>query len=211
MQNCSEKFLFESDKTAGNRMDGGEDVEGEEVEKSSPFLRMKSKVRKKMDDLADDISREIKDELSDSKHIRKAENVANDLVDPDTLDKLKEIILEQPEIEPGCDFKLWYHIIHKSISYVLLKIADIITDFAAAYQHFKRQDLRYGALTLFFVYLPGLVISLGFVYWGFSAVRASKNGEEEPGRKPVTCKRFWRYIGVLFIFPLLYPIIQVLL
>ena len=133
MQNCSEKFLFESDKTAGNRMDGGEDVEGEEVEKSSPFLRMKSKVRKKMDDLADDISREIKDELSDSKHIRKAENVANDLVDPDTLDKLKEIILEQPEIEPGCDFKLWYHIIHKSISYILLKIADIITDFAAAY------------------------------------------------------------------------------
>ena len=206
MQNCSEHLLFDHNKS--NRMEG----EGEEGgEKLSPFLQMKTKVRKKMDDLADDISREIKDELSDSKHVKKAENVANDLVDPDTLDKLKEIILEQPDIEPGCDFKLWYHIIHKSISYVLLKIADIFTDFAAAYQHFKRHDIRYGALTLFFVYLPGLVISIGFVYWGFTAIRASKHEDEEPRRKPVTCKRFWRYMGVLFIFPLLYPILQVLL
>ena len=207
MQNCSEHLLFDHNKS--DRMEGeGDNTEGEKL---SPFLQMKTKVRKKMDDLADDISREIKDELSDSKHVKKAENVANDLVDPDTLDKLKEIILEQPDIEPGCDFKLWYHIIHKSISYVLLKIADIFTDFAAAYQHFKRHDIRYGALTLFFVYLPGLVISIGFVYWGFTAIRAPKREEEEPRRKPVTCKRFWRYMGVLFIFPLLYPILQVLL
>ena len=107
------------------------DNEGEE-ERRSPFIRMKSKVRRKMDDLADDISREIKEEWQDSKQIRKAENVANDLVDPDTLDRLKEIILEKPEIEAGCDYKLWYHIISKSVTYVLLKLVDIFTDFAAA-------------------------------------------------------------------------------
>ena len=72
-------------------------------------------------------------------------------------------------------------------------------------------NYRWGALTLFFVYLPGFVISVGFVYWGFTALRASKNEEEEPQRKPVTCKRFWRYMGVLFVFPLLYPVLQVLL
>ena len=55
------------------------------------------------------------------------------------------------------------------------------------------------------------MISVGFVYWGFTALRASKNEEEEPQRKPVTCKRFWRYMGVLFVFPLLYPVLQVLL
>jgi len=138
-----------------------------------------------MDDLADDISREIKDEFNDQKkHIKKAENCANDLVDPDTLDRLKEIILEKPEIEQGVDWVLWYHITTKSITYVLLKIVDIVTDCAAAYQHFKRDDMKYGALTLFFVYLPG---------------------------KPINCRRFLRYMGVLFIFPLLYPFIQILL
>ena len=85
-----------------------------------------------MDDLADDISREIKDEFNDQKkHIKKAENCANDLVDPDTLDRLKEIILEKPEIEQGVDWVLWYHITTKSVTYVLLKIVDIVTDCAA--------------------------------------------------------------------------------
>merc|ERR1711893_126764 len=36
--------------------------------------------------------------------LEKAENCANDLVDPDTLDRLKEIILEKPEIEEGFDW-----------------------------------------------------------------------------------------------------------
>ena len=47
----------------------------------SPFLRVKSKIRKKLDDLADDIQNEIKDDLNSPKsQIRKCENVANDLV-----------------------------------------------------------------------------------------------------------------------------------
>merc|ERR1719397_990935 len=122
----------------------------------SPFQRIKSKTRQKMDELADDISKEIKEELQDkSKTIKKAENVASDLVDPGTLHRLKEIILEKPEIEEGVDWRLWYHIIVKSFTYVILKMADIITDFAAAHQHFKREDYKYGGLTLLFVYLPG--------------------------------------------------------
>ena len=69
--------------------------------------------------------------------------------------------MEQPEIEPGCDGWLWYNIIRKAYTWIIMKFVDIGTDFAAAYQHFKRGDLRYGLLTLFFVYLPGLVLSSG--------------------------------------------------
>jgi len=184
-----------------------EDTE-EENTGSSPFQRLKVKARKKMDDLADDVSREFKEELRDNKkNIRKAEDVASDLVDPDTLDRLKEIILEKPEIEEGCDYKLWFHIIKKTITYIILKLVDIATDFGAAYQHFKRGDLKYGFLTLFFVYLPGFVLSIGFTYWGLSAKRKG----DPPMRKEITCKRISKYIGLLFFFPFLYPIIQVLL
>ena len=181
---------------------------------SSPFQRIRSKAKQKLDDLADDISREVKDELHDKrKTIEKAENVANDLVDPATLHRLKEIIIEKPEIEEGFDWKLWYHIIVKSFTYVILKFGDIITDIAAAYQHFKRSDYTYGGLTLLFVYLPGFVISVGFTYWGLTAVRRGKSEEEDvqPSRKKLTCKRFGRYLALLFFFPFLYPILQVAL
>ena len=182
---------------------------------SSPFQRIRSKAKQKLDDLADDISREFKDELHDKrKTIEKAENVANDLVDPATLHRLKEIIIEKPEIEEGFDWKLWYHIIVKSFTYVILKFADIITDFAAAYQHFKRSDYTFGGLTLLFVYLPGFVISVGFTYWGLTAARRGKSDVEEDvelSRKKLTCKRFWRYVALLFFFPFLYPILQVAL
>ena len=177
---------------------------------SYPFQRLKSKTRKKMDDIAYDITQDFKDELQDQKkNIKKAENVANDLVEPGTLHRLKEIILEKPDIEEGFDWKLWYHIIVKSFTYVILKFADIITDFAAAHQHFKRSDYKYGGLTLLFVYLPGFVISVGFTYWGLTALRTGKS--DEPTRKKLTCKRLARYVGLLFLFPLLYPIIQVAL
>ena len=177
---------------------------------SSPFQRLKSKTRKKMDDIAYDITQDFKDELQDQKKtIKKAENVASDLVEPGTLHRLKEIILEKPDIEEGFDWKLWYHIIVKSFTYVILKFADIITDFAAAHQHFKRSDYKYGGLTLLFVYLPGFVISVGFTYWGLTALRKGKS--DEPSRKKLTCKRLGRYVGMLFLFPFLYPIIQVAL
>jgi len=184
-----------------------DDIE-EENAGSSPYQRLKAKARKKMDDLADDVSREFKEELRDNKkNIRKAEDVASDLVDPDTLTRLKEIILEKPEIEEGCDYKLWYHIIKKTITYIIMKLVDIATDFGAAYQHFKRGDFKYGFLTLFFVYLPGFVLSVGFTYWGLSAKRKG----DPPLRKEITCKRISKYIGLLFLFPFLYPILQVLL
>eukprot|EP00090_Calanus_glacialis_P016767 TRINITY_DN26239_c0_g1_i1.p1 TRINITY_DN26239_c0_g1~~TRINITY_DN26239_c0_g1_i1.p1 ORF type:complete len:478 (+),score=77.25 TRINITY_DN26239_c0_g1_i1:95-1528(+) len=184
-----------------------DDIEDENVG-TSPYQRLKVKARKKMDDLADDVSREFKEELRDNKkNIRKAEDVASDLVDPETLDRLKEIIMEKPEIEEGCDYKLWFHIIKKTITYIIMKLVDIATDFGAAYQHFKRGDLKYGFLTLFFVYLPGFVLSVGFAYWGLSAKRKG----DPPQRKEITCKRLSKYIGLLFLFPFLYPIVQVLL
>jgi len=184
-----------------------DDVE-DDTNATSPYQRLKAKARKKMDALADDISREFKEELHDNKkNIRKAEDVASDLVDPDTLDRLKEIIIEKPEIEEGCDYKLWFHIIKKTITYIILKLVDIATDCGAAYQHFKRGDLKYGFLTLFFVYLPGFVLSVGFTYWGLSAKRKG----DPPQRKEITCQRILKYIGLLFLFPFLYPILQVLL
>jgi len=185
-----------------------EDDTEEENRAPSPYQRLKAKARKKMDDLADDVSREFKEELRDNKkNIKKAEDVASDLVDPDTLDRLKEIILEKPEIEEGCDYKLWFHIIKKTLTYIILKLVDIATDCGAAYQHFKRGDLRYGFLTLFFVYLPGFVLSIGFTYWGLSAKREG----DHTMRKEITCKRISKYIGLLFLFPFLYPFVQVLL
>jgi len=89
MQDLSESLLFEErPKTPKIEVNDQVMDENEEDERpESPFVRKLSKVRKKMDDLADDISREIKDELHDQKkHIKKAENCANDLVDPDTLE-----------------------------------------------------------------------------------------------------------------------------
>ena len=208
MQDVTKSLLFDDRLRTDNNME----QEEEDAGRASPFQRLKSKAKQKMDDLADDISREVKDELHDKrKTIQKAENVANDLVDPGTLHRLKEIILEKPEIEEGFDWKLWYHIIVKSFTYVILKLADIITDFAAAYQHFKRADYKYGGLTLLFVYLPGFVISVGFTWWGLTAVRKAKEEGEEPRRKELTWRRLGRYLGLLFIFPLLYPIIQVAL
>ena len=208
MQDATKGLLFDDRLRTDNNME----QEEEDAGRASPFQRLKSKAKQKMDDLADDISREVKDELHDKrKTIQKAENVANDLVDPGTLHRLKEIILEKPEIEEGFDWKLWYHIIVKSFTYVILKLADIITDFAAAYQHFKRADYKYGGLTLLFVYLPGFVISVGFTWWGLTAVRKAKEEGEEPRRKEITWRRLGRYMGLLFIFPLLYPIIQVAL
>jgi len=127
-----------------------------------------------MNDLSDNTSIEKKHDKKKKKIFKKAENCANDLVDPDTLDKFREMILEKPEIEQGVDWCLWFHITTKSISYVFLKFVDIVTDCAAAHQHFKRNDIKYGALTLFFVYLPGFVISVGFTYWGLTALRAPK-------------------------------------
>ena len=78
--------------------------------------------------------------------------------------RLREIIIEQPEIEAGCDWWLWFNIVRKTYSWILVKFVDIFTDFAAAYQHFKYENYRYGLLTLFFVYLPGLVLALGGNY-----------------------------------------------
>ena len=86
--------------------------------------------------------------------------------------RLREIIVEQPEIEAGCDYWLWFNIFRKTYSWILVKFVDIFTDFAAAYQHFKYENYKYGILTLFFVYLPGLVLALG------------KENKEVHGRKP---------------------------
>ena len=211
MQDATKSLLFD-DRPRTDSMELEDEGQEAGAGGSSPFQRLKSKAKQKMDDLADDISREVKDELHDQrKTIKKAENVANDLVDPDTLHRLKEIVMEKPEIEEGFDWKLWYHIVVKSFTYVILKLADIVTDFAAAYQHFKRTDYKYGGLTLLFVYLPGFVISVGFTWWGLTAVRTGKTDEEEPKRKALTCKRLGRYMALLFIFPLLYPLIQVAL
>ena len=88
------------------------------------------------------------------------------------ISRLREIIVEQPEIEAGCDYWLWFNIFRKTYSWILVKFVDIFTDFAAAYQHFKYENYKYGILTLFFVYLPGLVLALG------------KENKEVHGRKP---------------------------
>ena len=72
MQDVTKSLLFEDKIRTDNNM---EEQEEEEAGGSSPFQRLKSKAKQKMDDLADDISREVKDELHDKrKTIKKAEN-----------------------------------------------------------------------------------------------------------------------------------------
>ena len=163
----------------------------EENEQRSPYLRIKSKVSKKINKKFDSLTREIGEELDEhGEQLDSASGVVNDLVEPETLQRwsiltlenksnqilkyfvlcsyedpwnfrLREIIIEQPEIEAGCDYWLWFNIIRKTYSWILVKFVDIFTDFAAAYQHFKYENYKYGVLTLFFVYLPGLVLALG--------------------------------------------------
>ena len=132
-------------------MDGGE-VETDNSGRLSPYQRLKGKVSKGIQKLGDEFQEELND---NKKHVQNAEDVAHDLVEPETFERLRNMVFETPHIEEGIDWKLWYHIIRKSITYVIMKFVDIITDFLAAYQHFKRGDINYGCLTLFFVYLPG--------------------------------------------------------
>jgi len=180
----------------------------EENEQRSPYLRIKSKVSKKINKKFDSLTREIGEELDEhGEQLDSASGVVNDLVEPETLQRLREIIIEQPEIEAGCDYWLWFNIIRKTYSWILVKFVDIFTDFAAAYQHFKYENYKYGVLTLFFVYLPGLVLALGFSYWGLLHKREG-DGER---RKEITCQRLAKYLSCVLIFPLLYPIIQILL
>jgi len=175
--------------------------------KTSPYMRMKAKMTEKIEKKINKATREFREELEDNKSLENVRVVANDLVEPETLMRLKEIILDQPEIEPGCDWWLWYQIMRKSITWVMMKFIDIGTDLAVAYQHFKREDYKYGILTLFFVYLPGLVLSAGFTWWGLVAKREG----EPPRRKEITLERLGKYFVCLLVFPLLYPIIQILL
>ena len=71
--------MFDNTENTDNMADDEEEVNN--TDSPSPFLRVKSKIRKKLDDLADDIQNEIKDDLKSPKsQIRKCENVANDLV-----------------------------------------------------------------------------------------------------------------------------------
>jgi len=172
----------------------------------SPYMKMKAKVKKGIDKQVNKMVGEIGEQMDEhGDHVDNTRGVVNDLVEPETLMRLREIIVERPEIEPGCDKWLWYQIIRKTYSWILVKFIDIFTDFAAAYQHFKRGNLKYGFLTLFFVYLPGLVLSLGFSVWGLCYKR------EGGQRKAITAERLAKYLTCVLIFPLLYPIIQVLL
>merc|ERR550519_1905013 len=90
---------------------------------------MKQKLDHKIDKIKKEIEKELKEEIDDhGKEINDAHNVALDLVDPATLDKLIEVCREKPEIESGCDKKLWFHIIRKLFSNIIFKIVDIGTD-----------------------------------------------------------------------------------
>jgi len=174
----------------------------------SPYNRFKQKLDKKMDKMTDKLRKEVNEELQDNeRHVNDAQGVALDLVDHETLDKLVEIIREKPEIEAGCDKWLWFHIIRKTFSQIIFKTIDIGTDLAAAGEHMQRRDWKYAALTLFFVYLPGFVLSAGFTMWGLFYKREG----DPPARKAVTLERLGKYIGLLFLFPFAYPIIQILL
>ena len=57
------------------------DEPGEVERKPSPLQR----VKKYCEQLGDDVTRELKEEVSENKNIEKAEGVASDLAEPETI------------------------------------------------------------------------------------------------------------------------------
>ena len=60
----------------------------EEKEKRSPYLRMKSKVSKKINEKFDSLTRDVREEMDEhGEQLDSASGVVNDLVEPETLQR----------------------------------------------------------------------------------------------------------------------------
>jgi len=79
---------------------------------------------------------------------------------------------------------------------VLLPLLDMGTDIATAATHFVASAYGWGSLTIIFVWLPGFVAAVAIAVRGL--------------RKSFTFQRFINYLIIVFAFPFLYPLIQIL-
>ena len=145
------------------------------------------------------------EELQGSKQVENVKNVALDIVPEDQVDRFNDLRTETIDLDEGYEKTIWFHIIRKFFSCVILPMIDIGTDLAAAFQHFKYQDYIYASLTLFFMYLPGLVMSLGIFILGLFR----KDRGDPPSRKPITLERVARYAGLVLVLPFLYPFVHI--
>ena len=95
------------------------------------------------------------------------------------------------------DYLIFYLVVLKTIfSGVLIPLFDIGTDFATAVTHFLFSNWSWGILTLFFVWLPGFVCALAITIRGL--------------KTRFTFQRCVNYLILLAGFPLLYPLVQIL-
>jgi hypothetical protein len=83
----------------------------------------------------------------------------------------------------------------ESITGVLIPLFDMGSDIATAVTHFKWNNYGWGALTLFFVALPGFVCALAITIKGL--------------RKKISAQRIINYSIILVALPFLYPFIQI--
>lgn len=79
---------------------------------------------------------------------------------------------------------------------VIVPMIDMVTDIVTAGSHFYFDDYAWGSLTLIFVWLPGFVVALAISIRGLM--------------DKVSIQRVINYSIFLVGFPILYPIIQVL-
>jgi len=181
-------------------------VEGEDGvdggPKRSPYNRAKDKVGHEMTKLKDKATKELAEEFRENKHIQRAHGAATDIVPSENIDRFKD--LWEPVEEQPYTTKLCFHIVRKSFTCVILPIIDVGTDFATAYQHLKYGDYLYCFLTLFFVFLPGLVLSVSMAVKGIMR----KTGDP-PQKKDITAARVGRYAMLVFGFPLFYPLVHI--
>ena len=92
-------------------------------------------------------------------------------------------------------FKWFFSIVKNSLTGCLLPLFDIGTDLFAAGTHFYWGDASWGALTLFFVGLPGLVCGLAVAIFGL--------------KKSFSLRRLINFSICILLGPFVYPLIQI--
>ena len=82
------------------------------------------------------------------------------------------------------------------ITGVLMPLVDMGTDIVTAGIHFHYNNPGWGAMTLLFVWVPGFVVAVAIAIRGLS--------------EKVSKRRVVNYLILILLFPLLYPIIVIL-
>ena len=113
------------------------------------------------------------------------------------VDTHKKTLADRTQDTENKPCKFYFYLIKGILGGLLLPLFDIGSDIATSVTHYKWEHYGWGSLTLFFVFLPGLVIGLVIAIKGL--------------RKRLSVQRVINFSIVLFALPFLYPFIQILM